>query len=296
MKKDLRGFSIIFAGLLAIFINGCGEPMDTIVETVVDPPTESVTPPIQSDVYQGYTFESTLDHQETIHAVVFSPDGQTLASLGEDSLKFWNPHTVDLKDTSPLGPEEVRWMHYLPDGLLSFLGGPDTLPSFVIGHTSPVRAVAYSSDRLSFASGSSDKTVRVWDLATRTHKFTLEHEGQVWAAAFSPDGQTLASGDGAKGVRLWDADTGNPKGILEADTAQIESIAFSSDGQTLFVATGRGDGEAIHIWDLGTNTLKGTLMAEGYTVRKVAISPDGQFIAGGAYAPNGPGVLLWKRE
>ena len=92
--------------------------------------------------------------------------------------------------------------------------------------------------------------------------------------------------------------TGQSKGApLIASTAQVEGIAFGPDGHTLFVATGRGDGEAIHVWDLRTNQLTETLMAEGYTVRKVAVSPDGKIIAGGAYySEAGPGVVLWKRK
>ena len=63
----------------------------------------------------------------------------------------------------------------------------------------------------------------------------------------------------------------------------------------LAVATGLGTGEAIHLWNLRTNQLVETLMAPaGYTIRKVAISSDGQIIAGGAYDPTGPGVLLWN--
>ena len=266
---------------------------------VPDPPP----PLMQPDTDQSDTSYGSLDHQSPIHAVAFSPDGQTLASLGEDSgassIKLWDPHTQQLKDTIRLSPEvTARWLLYRPEGELSSVVGPETLPRFVTGPMSLVRAVAYSSDRLSVATGSSDKTVRVWDLPTGAHRFTLEHEGQVWSVAFSPDGQTLATGGGFEGIYLWDAITGESKGDpFIANTAQVEGLAFGPDGHTLFVATGRGDGEAIHVWDLNTNTHIDTLMAVGYTIRKVAVSPDGQLIAGGAYySEAGPGVVLWEQE
>ena len=171
-------------------------------------------------------------------------------------------------------------------------------------HTSPVRSIASRGSLL--ASGSSDKTVHVWDRSggQDNHLYTLAHEGQVWAVAFefTPYGLTLASGGGFEGIHLWDARTGQSIGPpLIASTAQVESIAFGlgppfGDGNLLFVATGRGDGEAIHVWDLHTNQLIDTLRADGYTVRKVAVSSDGQLVAGGAFYPDGPGVLLWKRK
>ena len=44
------------------------------------------------------------------------------------------------------------------------------------------------------ASGSNDRTVRIWDTATGTARGTLKgHSSSVNAVAFSPDGQLLAS-------------------------------------------------------------------------------------------------------
>lgn len=290
MKRHLCILSMVFTGLLAISINGCGEPMDTVVDTIVDQPTQPKTEP-RSPETPGYVFSGTLDHQGTIYAVSFSRDGKTLASLGETDIKFWDPYTGRLKKTEPV-VGEVRWItDHAFDDLLR-VGGPNSLPFFVTGHTSLVRTLAESGPLL--ATGSSDKTVRVWDRTTETHKYTLEHDGQVWAVAFSPNGQTLATGGGFEGIYLWDAGTGRSTGNpLIASTGQVEGIAFGPDGHTLVVASG---GKTIHVWDLPTNELRGTLVAEGYGVRKIAISPDGKIIAGGAYYPDGPGVLLWKSE
>ena len=315
MKKYFRFLSVVLVGLLGILINGCDQGMDTIVDTVMDPPANGIAngangTAVQPTTDPSYTFHGFLDHQETIHALAFSPDGQTLASLGEDNLKVWDILTEQLKSTTPIGDESL-WILWVSNGGETVAVGKradgmiqvSTFPEIEIlydlshRHTAAVRALAYSPDGLTFATASSDKTVRVWDPLTTTHKYTLDHEKAVWAVAFSPDGQTLTTGGGFEGIHLWDATTGESKGPpLIASTSQVESIAFGPDGQTLFVATGRSDGEAIHVWDLRTNQLTETLMAEGYTVRKLAVSPDGQLIAGGAYAPDGPGVLLWKRK
>lgn len=314
MKRHFRFLSIILVGLLGILISGCNQGMDTLVDTVVDlPPPNDIqepsSPPVEPTPDPSYTFHGFLDHQETIHALAFSPDGQTLASLGEDNLKVWDIPTEQLKSTTPIGDESL-WILGVSDGgetvavgkradgmiQVSALPEKDVLYDLSHGHTAAVRALVYSSDGLTLATASSDKTVRVWDPLTTTHKYTLDHEKAVWAVAFSPDAQTLATGGSFEGIHLWDATAGESKGPpLIASTSQVESVAFGPDGQTLFVATGRSDGKAIHVWDLRTNQLTETLMAEGYTVRKLAVRPDGQLVAGGAHAPDGLRVLLWKR-
>src|SRR6516162_4943192 len=102
------------------------------------------------------------------------------------------------------------------------------------GHTEVVTSVAYSPDGKTLASGSRDKTIKLWEVATGKEQATLKgHTGEVWSVAYSPDGKTLASGSWDATIKLWDVQTGQERATLKGHTRGVISVAYNPSSKTL---------------------------------------------------------------
>ncbi|MBW4631198.1 MAG: protein kinase [Iphinoe sp. HA4291-MV1] len=70
-------------------------------------------------------------------------------------------------------------------------------------HSNSVRSVAFSADGRILASGSRDKTIKLWDVQTAKEICTLDHFNGVSSVAFSPDEHWLAGGDDSGNIKIW---------------------------------------------------------------------------------------------
>jgi RNA polymerase sigma factor (sigma-70 family) len=164
---------------------------------------------------------------------------------------------------------------------------PEAMP--LGGHKGAVRAVAFAPDGKTLATAGADKTVRVWDLATRRQIHKLEQPDEAAGVAFSPDGKTLAATSAGKTgwVVLWEAATGNLLWQAGATAGACGTVAFSADGKALAVGFGPG---AVMRFDMPSG--KEMWLAKGMgagTPAAAAFSPDGKLLAVG---DDGGGIHL----
>lgn len=159
----------------------------------------------------------------------------------------------------------------------------------LVGHESWVRSVAFGPNGDLLASGSGDKTVRLWSATTGELLHTLTgHSTWVRSVAFSPNGDLLASASNDKTIRLWTPQTGQLQNILTAHTDWVRALAFNPTGQIL--ASG-GQDKAIYLWHPANPEPLQTLLGHDHWVLSLAISASGTVLASGSHDHS---IRLWQ--
>jgi WD40 repeat protein/class 3 adenylate cyclase len=205
-----------------------------------------------------------------VSALAWSSDAQTLVSASSGFIRVWNTKCanrefrlvsevdVEGKATalacSPRGTIASGSSRGIV-GLLRIKGrGGDTRP---IGqHAGDVTSLAWSPSDLVFASGSLDRTIRIWDAVSRSELRILEgHTNSVVSIAFSCDGRLMASKSLDGTVRLWRCDSWDQIAVLQEPVSHSirAAIAFHPAKSTL-ASLGEG-GRVVRVWDLDVGAL-----------------------------------------
>jgi hypothetical protein len=151
-------------------------------------------------------------------------------------------------------------------------------------HRGAVYSLAFWPDGRLLASGSQDRTVRLWSLREGQLVGTLKgHSDNVNSVAVSPDGSLLASGSADKTVRLWSLSRGEPAGELRGHSESVSTVAFSPNGRRL--ASGSLD-QTIRLWSVSKGDEAGQWLCR-CPIWSLASSPDGKLLASGSSSPGG---------
>ena len=194
----------------------------------------------------GKASKSAYMPTDVFTATAFSLDGKTYARAFDDITD-----EIIVEALAKAG-QKVEKGFVVISGLYN--GGIST------EHTDSVNVLTLYAKGKTLATGSADKTIRLWEITPDTTKLLHTfrgHTGGIVAMDFSVNGELLASGSADKTVQLWDVATGQHLHTLTGHTGEIAAVAFLGDkalAGTAFakdkaLTSGSSDG-TVFLWDL----------------------------------------------
>jgi WD40 repeat protein len=246
-----------------------------------------------------------------VQAVTFSPDGSRLASGGNSRAAYlWDVASGRrVRDLSLGDWGEVKGLAYLPNGAVLATGLTDGhrgtialldprsggLVAVNRGHTDGVAALTISPDGRWLASGSEDRTARVWDVWKFWHETP-----EVTSIAYVPDGKTMALARGRE-VRLINAGSRAVTATF-AHEQRVQAVATSPDGRWLAACEGEIPSDRsnpnpppgiVVIRTLPDGRVHGVLRGYQGGVFALAFAPDSRHLASGGSDQQ---VRIWDVE
>jgi WD40 repeat protein/predicted Ser/Thr protein kinase len=156
------------------------------------------------------------------------------------------------------------------------------------GHKGSVTSLDWSPDGRWLATGSTDATVRMWDLERQQERFVLPgHTSHVRRVAWRGDGRQLASSGRDGLIKVWDADTGREVRSWQGHKGGAHWVAWDPADQRLASA---GEDRFVKVWDATTGEVTSAFPGHGDAVNVVVWDPDGRRLAS---AGNDQTVRVW---
>jgi Tol biopolymer transport system component len=153
------------------------------------------------------------------------------------------------------------------------------------GHTATINTLAWSPDGKMIASGSDDKSVRIWDATTGKQLYGIWTTAfAVLAVAWSPDSKLLAISDqvlrrhypGVNKLIIWDVKKRIWSAQLDGHLDALLAVAWSPDGTMM---AGASADNKVYVWAVKNHKPQQVYKEHTAPVTSVAWSPDGTEIA-----------------
>ncbi|KAF0313584.1 Lissencephaly-1 [Amphibalanus amphitrite] len=189
------------------------------------------------EVATGYCVRTFTGHREWVRMVRVHPDGQLMASCSNDqTVRVWVLNTKECKMELREHEHVVECLAWAPASAVPQIteaAGGDNKHS---AHQGPF-----------LASGSRDKTIKIWDVGTGQCLITLiGHDNWVRGLVFHPGGQYLLSASDDKTVRIWSIKNKRCHRTLEAHPHFCSSIDMHPNAP--YVVTGSVD-QTVKVWE-----------------------------------------------
>jgi WD40 repeat protein len=226
--------------------------------------------------------------QNRILALAFSPDGTRLAGAGHGEIRIWSASNGALIERiEDAHGDWVLSLAYSHDGAVLASGSFDGTAKLwntanwdllhTLTHAAQVRAVAFSPDSLTLATGAG-AGIHLWQSLTGNFIRSIQSNigpGQGSASAdilsisFSTDGNRLTTGSQDNTIKLWRFSTGERLRAMTGHQHFVYSTAYTHDEKLLVSA---GGDSTLRLWDAASGEQVWAYRAETADVTTVACS------------------------
>ena len=234
-----------------------------------------------------------LPYKDAVRTLAFSPDGKILAGGSDDgTIQVWDAGTGDRIYEFKEHTGSVQAVHFSrtrTELVSASLDGTAILWSLVgeggklrapAQNEAPIYAVKFSPDGNTFATGSANKLIQLWNTGTADHKLTLTgHTDLVADIDFSSDGSSLASGSPDGMIHLWDIIGERTRIKISGHTGGVKALVYTEDNRIRSCGVGF-DGK-LRLWDAGTSSELSVIREHTGLTQSVAFSKDGKILASG---------------